>query len=493
VSKPDRGPAASGARLLGDDYQHLLTWLHAAQLVHRDPQVTRVELEKHGAGNIDDLVVHRRDRPALYHQVKFTTQPGRPLTGDWFTEAPGGGSTPLQRFHDSYTKLTVDGIAPEMVLHTNRLPAASDPILECLDGTTELLVPRLALAPPGSAAGRARSGWASHLGVEEEQLLTILGSLRIRAAQAGINALQEHCRWVMDAVGMSATADCVDKGMLAARRWVQTGVRDIDGETISRLIEEQQLSSTIRRATVLIQAIEHDLWPETATVSLDWVDAFTSKHPSERRETASPGAWMSRFAPELEQAANQVRGEGFSHVRIDGALRLATAIFAGAVFSDVKGFQVAVPGRSGDGTWTGDISSDGPRSTQNVARTDHELAQGAELAVGLNVSGDLTAAVLKHAQTASLPLSRLVVLSVTDPGRDALEDPAAVLGWANAVTLKLRALAEEGHPRLHLFLYGPRTAAVLLGNAWNRMPLTQLWDDLGPGRGYTPAFTIPAS
>jgi hypothetical protein len=46
----------------------------------------------------------------------------------------------------------------------------------------------------------------------------MLGSLQIRAAQAGINALYEHCRWVMDAVGMSATAECVDKGMLAAPR-----------------------------------------------------------------------------------------------------------------------------------------------------------------------------------------------------------------------------------------------------------------------------------
>lgn len=89
-----------------------------------------------------------------------------------------------------------------------------------------------------------------------------------------------------------------------------------------------------------------------------------------------------------------MRGEGFRHVRIDGALRLATAIYAGTVFSDVKGFQVAVPGRSGDGTWTGDISSDGPRSTQNVTRTDHELAQGAELAVGLNLDTPLNERVL---------------------------------------------------------------------------------------------------
>ena len=236
-----RGPAASGARLLGDDYQHLLTWLHAAQLVHRDPEVTRVELEKHAAGNVDDLVVHRRGKAALYHQVKFTTQPGQPLTGDWFIDTPTGGTSPLKRFYASFERLSVDGTPPEMVLHTNRLPAAADPILGCLDGTTELLVPKLARATAGSAVGKARATWAQRLDISEDQLVRMLGSLRIRAAQASLNDLQDRCRWVMDAVGMTATPDAVDKGMLAARRWVQTGVREILSETIDELVDDQQM------------------------------------------------------------------------------------------------------------------------------------------------------------------------------------------------------------------------------------------------------------
>ena len=32
---------------------------------------------------------------------------------------------------------------------------------------------------------------------------------------------------------------------------------------------------------------------------------------------------------------------------------------------------------------------------------------------------------------------------------------------------------------------------MLLGNLWNRTPTTQLYDDLGPGRGYTPTFPLP--
>jgi hypothetical protein len=32
--------------------------------------------------------------------------------------------------------------------------------------------------------------------------------------------------------------------------------------------------------------------------------------------------------------------------------------------------------------------------------------------------------------------------------------------------------------------------SLMIGHLWNRMPETQLYDDLGPGKGYTPTFRI---
>jgi hypothetical protein len=487
------GPAPSGARLLGDDYQHLLTWLHAAQLLHTDPDVVRVELEKQAAGNVDDLVVHRRSAPALYHQVKFTTRPGEPLTADWFVTAPGRSRSPLRRFYDSFHTLMVDGQPPEMVLHTNRLPAAGDPVLSCLDGTTERLVPRLAHATSTSNAGKARAAWAAAIEASEDDLLTMLPALRIRAAQASLADLQDRCRWVMEAVGLIGTAESVDKGMLAARRWIQEGTREVDAPIVNRLVDEQTLRATEPTATLLIQAIDHDLWPETASVAIDWVDAFAGEQPSERREPHDPDVWNARFAPDLRAAAATIRHSGERRVRIEGAFRLATALFAGAVVADVRGFQVCVPGRAGDGTWIGDVASDGPSRPCQLRENVVVLDAGPELAVGLNISGDLTDAVVRHLSTAGVNADRLVVLSVEAPSRQALTDDGDVRGWVQAVTGRLRSLAEDGAPRLHLFIYGPRTAATLLGHGWNRMPPTQLWDDLGPGRGYTPAFLLASS
>lgn len=214
---------------------------------------------------------------------------------------------------------------------------------------------------------------------------------------------------------------------------------------------------------------------------------------SERRQTHQPDVWSKRFALDLRAAEATIRSAGERRVRIDGAFRLATVVFAGAAFADVRGFRVAIPGRGGDGRWIGDITSDGPRHPCTLIEDVVTVGAGPEIAVGLNVSGDLTEAVARHLTAAGVEADRLIVLSVKAPGRDALTDADDVRGWVQAMTGRLRSLAEEGAPRLHLFIYGPRTAATLLGHSWNRMPPTQLSDDLGPGRGYTPAFALASS
>src|SRR5947208_16573672 len=107
MSKRPITPVASGARIAGDDYQHLYTWLHALHLLRDSEGVIRVEFEVRDAGNVDDLVVHRRDQPTLYHQIKFVIDQRELLTHDWFTAIPQRArKSPLQRFFESFTGLS---------------------------------------------------------------------------------------------------------------------------------------------------------------------------------------------------------------------------------------------------------------------------------------------------------------------------------------------------------------------------------------------------
>jgi hypothetical protein len=294
----------------------------------------------------------------------------------------------------------------------------------------------------------------------------------------------------MDAVGLMTTHDAIDQGMLAARRWIEEGFREVVAETVSQLVDERSLRTTEPRASVLIQALAHDPLPDLAAVALDWVDAFEGDTPTARRQTKLPEVWNERFAPELRDAEQRVRAMGYSQVRLTGAFRLTTAVYAGTVFSDTARYTVAMAGRFSDGT-SSDVTSGGDRAAVPIEVVETAFDSHVDIAVGLSVSADVTDDVLHFLQAAGLSAGHLVTLRISDPGRTALAGPAEMRGWAEAATDILRGVGHEAAGLLHVFMSVPRPAAMLLGHQWNRMPRVQLWEEIPAGR-YVPSFTIEA-
>jgi len=45
---------------------------------------------------------------------------------------------------------------------------------------------------PRSAAGKIRKEWADHLGVDEEELASLLSHLSIRSGREGLDDLEKH-------------------------------------------------------------------------------------------------------------------------------------------------------------------------------------------------------------------------------------------------------------------------------------------------------------
>lgn len=479
-------PSASGARIAGDDYQHVLTWLHALHLLLQESDVTKIEFEADRAGNVDDLVVHRRHDPALYHQIKFVVDQRTPLTHEWFTTpSKRGGKSPLQRFYDAYKDLpNSKGQPPEMALHTNRLPAPNDAVLKHVSGTDCKLVPRLLAPGSRSQTGRIRDQWADHLGIREEELATFLRNLSIRSGREGLEELEDRCSWAMRAVGYRAEIDAILSAIGALRKLIRTGIRQLDADAIRELAGELNLSAQEPRATLLIQSLMPDPWPESATVSVDWVDLFEGDDASTRRQLHEPSDWNIRLKPDLVAAVDKLRRYQLMAVSIHGSMRLSTGILAGFLLSDVAGFGVASMGREGE--W----SSDGPRQAMSIAREVIEIRDAEDLAIALAVSQPIAEDVADFVASVD-SVGKLIVYTPKDgPSRRAIANPAAGLGLADEISAALRQDTRYGPGTLHLFQACPLPLSIQVGHLWNRMPRTQLYDDLGPGRGYIPTFLI---
>jgi hypothetical protein len=484
---PDR-PSARGAGIAGDDYQHLFTWIQALKLLLTEEGVTRIGLEVGGGHNVDDVVVHFRSGAPLYHQVKFVTDQRAPLTYEWFTAVPADARrSPLQRFYDSFNTLTVNGERPRMVLETNRWPVDGDPILKHVDGRTHKLLPRLREPGPRSESGSARRAWADHLSISEDELLELLEYLEIRAGRSSFEELRENCRWLMGFVGLQADVNAVDVGMGEMRRLVRDGIRELDEALLREIIAEKRLAAAGKRATLLVQQIDQDPWPELATASVDWVELFEGDEPGARRQLRNPDGWNAVLRPQLRDAVDTIRRLDVHDVLVDGRMRLPVGFVVGFELSDVAGFAVAVQQR--DEEWVGS----GDRAEIELTSETIEIGQGDDLAIAISVATEAADDVRAYLEQERLPVGKLVIVRPEGGvGRDVVEGSAQAWGLANAILDAARAEVRATRaPALHLFQAAPVGLAVLLGHIWNRMPETILYEDLSAGRGYVPTFRLP--
>ena len=478
-------PSPSGARISGDDYQHLYTWMSALELLLEDSPVTKVEFEVQ-AGNVDDLVVHHSVGSTVYNQIKFAMSQRQPLSHEWFTNPSRPGSrTPLQRFYSSWLSLESNGCPPEMALQTNRSPAPGDPILKHTSGRTGKVVPRLAQEGPKSDSGRVRTEWAGHIGICEDELLQMLANLEIRTGRASLEQLRDQCTWVMRAVGLRGDPGAVDIGVSEIRRLVGEGVRELDADSLRDIAETKNLMAGTSRATLLIQSLEADPWPEAAISAVYWVDLFEGSDAFSRRQLVNPETWNTRLKEELRAAVDEIKRQRYREVLVAGTMRLSTGLAVGLELSEVGGFQIAILGREGE--W----SSAGARSPMELLREEIPLGAGNEIALAVSISADIREDVLHFLRCRGTPVDKLIVYSpVAGASRSSIPGVAEGLGLAHEVSAAMRADTRDLGSRVHLFQAGPLPLSVILGHLWNRMPSTQLYDDMGPGRGYAPTFLL---
>jgi hypothetical protein len=70
--------APSGARLLGDDVQHLIAWYHVLRTQRANSTVIELAVETDDAGNVDDLTLRYAAGSGEYWQIKASRRCDQP-------------------------------------------------------------------------------------------------------------------------------------------------------------------------------------------------------------------------------------------------------------------------------------------------------------------------------------------------------------------------------------------------------------------------------
>lgn len=488
MTKQASGRAASGARLLGDDVQHLIAWYHILRTQRADSTVIELALEADDAGNVDDLTLQYAGGHSEYWQVKASVDAFTPLTEAWLFDCPKGKKySLLQRLHASWLKLrTKNAQAPKVILATTKAIDHSDPVLGSRATTDARIVETLRRST--GALAEARKRWADHLGVAESELLEFLECLEIR------HSLSEW-EWrekVQDAsYGARVRSDhaAVTVGTQQVRDWIKAPRQTFTPAQLRKVINDLGLSAPARRPLFVAQALEHNPRSDAATYSVDWTGLLVGEGPRERREFVDPVTASQHVATDLTLARHRLRAVGIYDFEVDGPMRLPLWFTIGAHFPSTAGFTVSAMAR--DGVWSSDAAASQQRDLEILRPTTPAGgAVGRPWAVSVSWATDIAEDVDEFLAGA-LPDAYHVRARLPLPGREALGGVAHAQALIFQLREELRALRRTLRPpELHLFLAMPGACALLLGNAWDRMPPTWTYWDLGVPGQYAPAVRI---
>jgi len=478
--------AASGARLLGDDVQHLIAWYHVLRTQRADSTVTELAVEADDVGNVDDLTLRYAAGPSEYWQIKASVDATSPLTEAWLFGRPKGRSSLLQRLYASWLKLCSEHAQPpKVVLATTKAIDHSDLVLGPRATTDARIVETLRHGT--GAFAEARKRWADHLAVDECGLLEFLESFEIRHSLSETEWREK----VQDAAaGARVRGDdvAVAAGIQQVRNWIKAPRQTFTAAQLKTAIAKLGLFVAAQRPLFVAEAMERNPRADAATYSVDWTCLFNGEDPRERRVFADPMTARQRVTADLAVARERLRAAGIHDFEVDGPMRLPLWFAIGAHFSSTAGFTVSA--RVRDGMWSSGAIPGQQKDLELDLPATSAGRPGRPWAVSVSFATDIAEDVDEFLAGA-LPDAYHIRARLPLPGREAL----AGLPHAQAVIFQLRdelrSLRRKLRPpELHLFLAMPGACALLLGNAWDRMPPTWTYWDLGAPGQYAPAVRV---
>lgn len=343
--------------------------------------------------------------------------------------------------------------------------------------------------------------------------MALLSAWELRAA-ADLPSEQRVARARMVALGLHDHSQALLIGRDMIRGYVKTGIRSRSLPELRADIDALNLRARPPARVLSVQVVADEPHAADADAAVDLRELFTGRAGDAARGLPHD-TWTDTVAPALTRAVAQLEADGTGPVLVRATVRLPTWFFLGTRMRHVRDWTLLT--EFADRVWSSrdvrapavhlappDPDDQAPAGTPPTAAdpgapgdgSDVQMPagerSGKELLVAISVTADVAPEVLLSQQRRQLPDSDVLWLTVPTPGHTSVADPAAAAAIVDDArrTITGHCLNHGPYDRVHLVMAAPRMIALFLGHRWHRLPPVVVYEDLGAGRGYQPAFTI---
>jgi hypothetical protein len=472
---------AIAARLAGDDYQARWFWLQACRLFAAPPAaVLRVAYELALAKAFDDVVTFYRtpirdERANLIdidcYQAKFHVDQRKPFTFQALTDPESVGASRvslLQRLREAQAAFEIDGRRARFSIVSPWQLDPNDALCRLVSNQGGEIRLR-ELAKP--EMGKVRDAWRQHLGLQsDEELVRILGGLRIRAGQGDMGLLRDLLNARLELAGL-VPIDDQHVGYRyddLIRKLLQRGVREFDRERIRDICKQEDLWRGRQDEPQPTNRLGIRSFGRFAEYLEDEVSQLLSLlHHFDNRYILEDRLWDDVVYREIAGFVEQAVHPGGV---FDLALECHTSIaFAAGYSLDPKAGADVAPvqkGRFGRAVWRPDPSAPEEASPLWEIREISRPAGGHDVALAINVTHQITPDVELYVDEHLPSVGRILAFTVPPrPSGAAVRDGTHANRLAGDLVSQLREqrTLNERRATLHIFNAAPNGLMFFVG------------------------------
>jgi len=501
---------ANTARRDGDAFQARQFWRRAARLLDDNSPIRRVGFES-GPKSYDDIWVEydpvhapldQYGRPLLreHLQCKWHVAPDSygylHLVDPAFVNA--NARSLLQRAHRAQLDYAPGGEGARFKLLTNWRVDRADPLRAIIGNRSGAVrLDRLySTQTDHSKLGEVRRSWREHLGIDEDALRILAGTLAFGEATDSLDELRDDLDVLFGLVGLRRIP-CNQSAFEyddLVYQWMAQGRLDFDRASFRQACQQQGLLTDARKRPGVygVKSFEHalDRLEDRCVKVLDFVPDFDDRY------IRSESDWAGKLYPALKAfLLDTAKGSERPRLALDAHVTLAFA--AGSVLNQKSGRVVELEQRSpARQVWSmDDQPSDPTWPAWECECIDVDVTRQ-ELAVAVALTHDIAADVQAFIARTMPDVGRLLVFQpVGGAGQ------ASVMSGRHAFELAqaLAAQVKQQRPAnvdstVHLFVAGPNAFAFFLGQhqlAMGPMCLYEFDFDGTRDRSYRASLTLP--
>jgi hypothetical protein len=487
----------SSARIKGDDYQFLFTWLKVLDLKKRNTRVAMVKLEDPDAGQVDDVTVFYKDGSAPdYFQVKYHVDQRKAYSLDLLLEKGKTGTSLLHKFYKTYTRHLAANpdLAARLHLVSNWAIDPADKVLSTVENERGHLGDAIRTATAGSDIGKALEKVRQELKIDDAELQRFLCTMRFLTGRDCTEEFKCLVQDKMESLGLKSSENDLAVAVQIVRDWVKSKHIEVDLPLLEKILKEKDLFAppgSPPSATVYLVTVKKHRFDLPPDYLIDLRSYYADQGAIKGHELLEGYDYNSTLLPRILEVQRQVNDETQATlIRARGFSRLSPWFAFGHAFARVSGYTIEV-NQSGALWRTDERPTPGFKlvAENGVGET---LASGfGVVAIGLSVSGAIAADVREHvAQTGGVD-SLLILRPEAGTGSSAIQNAGDVVAMSEQFKDLARAFVREHKARrLLLYYFGPLSGACFIGHQLNAIcNEVQIMEKLA-GEGYVESFLL---